>query len=296
MCGIVAVVRRDTQRVPPTSAEVLDLLSPVVVDLRDLSGSTDLAARIRAGAENLIRADRLLQGTAGLHALLAEKPLRATIGATLGEIERLIAILEADLDWAGANWASEAVNAALLQMKDAVWAIGNDRLKTAEAVADLAGPAASKAALAAFSSVQIALSALDRLEVRGRDSAGLHIMISGHSLDSAEPTVAAALAERVADPLFRSRSVRWADGCLSFVYKAAAEIGELGDNTAKLRARHRCRRTAGRLGGLCGSFCGRRRPHPLGQRRHDQRGQRPPAQLRVGWRPIPPLHHRRPER
>ena len=121
-------------------------------------------------------------------------------------------------------------------MKDAVWAIGSDRLNTAVAVADLAGPTASAAALSAFSSVQIALSALDRLEVRGRDSAGLHVMVSGHDLNPADPAVAAAVAERAADPLFRSGSVRWADNCLSFVYKAAAEIGELGDNTAALRA------------------------------------------------------------
>ncbi|MDE0603632.1 MAG: SIS domain-containing protein, partial [bacterium] len=236
MCGIVAVVRRDSQRVPPTSAEVLDLLSPVVIALRYLRGSDDLAGPISAGAEKLIQADRLLQGTAGLQALLAEKPLRTTIRATLSEMDRLIGDLEADLDRSAGNRASESVNAALLQMKDAVWAIGIDRLKTADAVTDLAGPSAGKAALAAFSSVQIALSALDRLEVRGRDSAGLHLLISDHGLDLTAPAVAAALAERAADPLFRSGSVRWADNTLSFVYKAAAEIGELGDNTAALRA------------------------------------------------------------
>ncbi len=236
MCGIVAVVRRSSRRVPPTSAEVLDLLSPVVVSLRDLNGTDNLAGRISAGAENLIQADRLLQGTAGLQALLAEKPLRATIRATLSEIDRLILALETDLDRSAGNRASEAVNAALLQMKDAVWAISNDRLEPADAVADLAGSTAGKAALAAFSSVQVTLSALDRLEVRGRDSAGLHLLISDHGLDPAAPAVAAALAERAADPLFRSGSVRWAKGCLSFVYKAAAEIGELGDNTAALRA------------------------------------------------------------
>ncbi len=236
MCGIVAVVRRCSRRVPPTSAEVLDLLSPVVVGLRDFRGADDLARRIRIGAEGLIGADRLLQGTPGLQALLTEKPLRATIRASLSEIDRLIVALEADLDWSAGDRASEAVNAALIQMKDAVWAIGNDRLNTADAVASLAGPSAGEAALAAFSSVQIALAALDRLEVRGRDSAGLHVLVSGHGLDPAAPAVAAALAERAGDPLFRSGSVRWADGSLSFVYKAAAEIGELGDNTAALRA------------------------------------------------------------
>ena len=38
------------------------------------------------------------------------------------------------------------------------------------------------------------------------------------------------------DHLFRSKAVRTPEGLLSFVYKAAAEIGELGDNTATMRA------------------------------------------------------------
>ena len=236
MCGIVAVVRRRSERVPPTSAEVLDLLSPVVVSLRDLAGADDLASHIEAGAQNLIHADQLLQGTPGLQALLAEKPLRATIRATLSEIDRLISAFESDLDRSAGDRANEAVNAALVHLKDALWAIGNDRLSTADAVAALAGPTASEPALAVFSSVQIALSALDRLEVRGRDSAGLHIMVSGHGLDPSTPAVAAALAERAADSLFRSGSVRWANNTLSFVYKAAAEVGERGDNSAELRA------------------------------------------------------------
>ena len=236
MCGIVAVVRRWSERIPPTSAEVLDLLSPVVVSLRDLARGGDLAERIGSAAQSLSQADLLLQGTSGLQALLAEKPLRATIRAALSEIDRLIETLEADLDQSPEGRVNEALNAALVQMKDAAWAIGNDRLKTADAVAELAGPAAGTASVAAFSSVQIALSALDRLEVRGRDSAGLHVLVSGHGLDTSSPAVAAAVAERAADPLFRSGSVRWADNSLSFVYKAAAEIGELGDNTAALRS------------------------------------------------------------
>ena len=54
---------------------------------------------------------------------------------------------------------------------------------------------------------------------------------------TSSPTVVAALVdERGVDPLFQSRTVVAAGPVLSFVYKAAAEIGELGDNTAALRA------------------------------------------------------------
>ena len=41
--------------------------------------------------------------------------------------------------------------------------------------------------LEAFHSIQLALSAIDRLEVRGRDSAGLHVLVTGHGLDLARP-------------------------------------------------------------------------------------------------------------
>jgi glutamine---fructose-6-phosphate transaminase (isomerizing) len=94
---------------------------------------------------------------------------------------------------------------------------------------------AGDAALAGYLSIQQALSALDRLEVRGRDSAGLHVFVWGHDLGPDDPAVRVPLAERSEDPLFQGGSVRLIDGCLSIVYKAAAEIGELGDNTRALR-------------------------------------------------------------
>ncbi|HEX6570083.1 MAG TPA: SIS domain-containing protein, partial [Acidimicrobiales bacterium] len=129
----------------------------------------------------------------------------------------------------------EAVNAAVVQVKDAVWAVQQDRVRTARAVADLAGSEPGWAATEAYTSIQQALSAIDRLEVRGRDSAGLHVLVRDHGLDLSSPAVAALVAGRDTDPLFRSGTVRVVDGCLSFVYKAAAEIGELGDNTLALR-------------------------------------------------------------
>ena len=93
----------------------------------------------------------------------------------------------------------------------------------------------SDAGLAVLFSVHQAFSALDRLEVRGRDSAGIEVQLTGHGLDPSDPVVAQALASR-SDLLFTTRSARLVDGVLVVVYKAAAEIGELGDNTASLRA------------------------------------------------------------
>ncbi|HUE58818.1 MAG TPA: SIS domain-containing protein, partial [Acidimicrobiales bacterium] len=87
--------------------------------------------------------------------------------------------------------------------------------------------------------IEVALSSLDRLEVRGRDSAGVHVLVTGHGLDLDDPDVLERIAARATDPLFTTGAVKVQDGSLSFVYKAAAEIGELGDNVRALRSQIR---------------------------------------------------------
>ena len=237
MCGIIAVLRQPSDRVTPTAGELLALVEPVPELLRDLD-LMDAAFDLKAAAERLEQADRLLLGSVGVQALLADRSLIDVLDGLLAEVGVGIDKVEAALD-EGAAYRStaeiEAISAALVELKDAAWAVRRDRLRTARAVADLAGPGAGPAAIAAFTSVQLALSGLDRLEVRGRDSAGLHLMVRGHGLDLAGPAVTTLLDQRTADPLFGSGSVRVAGECLSFVYKAAAEIGELGDNTRAMR-------------------------------------------------------------
>ena len=148
-------------------------------------------------------------------------------------ISEWVVAAEAELDRVdGTVVALEEANAALLELKDAVWAVARDRLPTARRVRELVGPTGSWSAIEVGTSIEQALSALDRLEVRGRDSAGLTVLVRGHGLDLTDPAMARLVAARSADPLFRSLAVRTPEGHLSFVYKAAAEIGELGDNTA----------------------------------------------------------------
>ncbi|MGV3760400.1 MAG: SIS domain-containing protein, partial [Actinomycetota bacterium] len=148
-----------------------------------------------------------------------------------------VAATEGSLDdLSRSDGSLEELNAAILRLKDAAWALTRDRVPTAAQVRELVGTGAGWSAIEIGTSIQQALAAIDRLEVRGRDSAGVTVLVQGHGLDLEDPGIAALLAERAADPLFRSRAVRTPEGHLSFVYKAAAEIGELGDNTASMRA------------------------------------------------------------
>ncbi len=160
------------------------------------------------------------------------------VAARTGRIGAELARLEAELDRGSLDLEpseQETVNVTVVALKDAWWAIERDRLGMARGVADLM-PAGSAGPLDGWWAIQVALTSLDRLEVRGRDSAGLHVFIAGHGLDLADPSIRALVAARTTDPLFQSGAVRNAADCLSFVYKAAAEIGELGDNGNALRA------------------------------------------------------------
>ena len=247
MCGIVAVLRRRATRPAPDGDSVLDAMSaaaaPLDAAVATLCGARPRSDDLDAASAALAIANRLLGGVPGLRLLLESPDVAAELEgrarAMSASLDAVEGWLDADSSVGGAEL--EQLNRALGAARDNLWSISTDRLRTARSVgeflASAAAPSAvSEAAVEAFLSVHQALSALDRLEVRGRDSAGLHLLISGHGLSPDNPDVAAAIERRGADETFGSGSVRLADGVLSVVYKAAAEIGELGDNTAAIRA------------------------------------------------------------
>jgi glucosamine--fructose-6-phosphate aminotransferase (isomerizing) len=235
MCGIIAVVRRAPTRPVPSPDDVRGPLRSVAGAFRPDAVVAGGAAALVDAVERLELANARLLGVPGLQCLRAERSLARTLAAEVAEVMASVAALERALDRSPVA-DIEAVNALLVRAKDACWSIERDRLRTATAVTDLAGSGVSDAGLAVYLSVQQALSALDRLEVRGRDSAGLHLLVFDHGLDVASAGVTADLERRSGDGLFQNRAVRAGDGWLSFVYKEAAEIGELGDNTRAIRA------------------------------------------------------------
>ena len=233
MCGIIAVMRRVSRRAAPSS----DLLAAAAALAEQALGSAIETSTLDTAANALADLDRQLKGAPGLWCLLRDAFAAGALRQRLDALQDIVNAHEQTLDRAaaGGDAATEEHNAALIRLKDALWAVRCDRLRHAESVRDLAGGEVPQpTAAAAFSSIDLALSALDRLEVRGRDSAGVTVIVSG--VDPDDERFAMQLARRSEDALFQNGSVRAADGCLDFVYKCAAEIGELGDNVAALRA------------------------------------------------------------
>jgi glucosamine--fructose-6-phosphate aminotransferase (isomerizing) len=240
MCGIVGVVGKPDRRPAPDLSALRETLAAAEAELAAASRVRDgapLRQALERAAATLRGVDRDLNQCDGVGALVADPVARAGLAHHGDRAADLLAEIEVRLDRSGIDGDDvESTNAALVACKDALWSIRKDRIEHAIAVEDLiAGMPFGPAAVEAFHAIEVALAAIDRLEVRGRDSAGLHVTVTGHGLDLADPAIARLVAARGADPLFTSGSLRTPGPALAFVYKTAAEIGELGDNTARLR-------------------------------------------------------------
>jgi glucosamine--fructose-6-phosphate aminotransferase (isomerizing) len=233
VCGIIGLLRGPGARRLLSASDVLDRFDAIQ---RGLGPDGDVAVMARGAAAALGELDAQLRVGDGVALLVREPEVAIRAAAACAAIGDWVAGAEARLDEADGSLPLEEANAAVLELKDALWAVERDRLPTALRVRELVGAGASWAAIETATSIQQALAALDRLEVRGRDSAGLTVLVRDHGLDLGDPAIARLVAARSRDPLFRSLAVRTPEGHLSFVYKAAAEIGELGDNTRSIRA------------------------------------------------------------
>ncbi|MBM3717555.1 MAG: SIS domain-containing protein [Actinobacteria bacterium] len=228
MCGIIGIVSRPGTRVAPADAEITGLLEAAVLSAE--SGALEDAAAALSGV------DALLKGDAGIEAMAGNLVLAVAITSALDRIDAVTAARETALDALHADQAAiDRESARLSAVMDPSWAIRRDRLRTASAVHELAGRHAPVPALRGYLSIQQALSAIDRMEVRGRDSAGLGILVWSDGIAELAGRERTEIDRRASDPLFVNGSVRHSGSTLVFVYKAAAEIGELGDNTRVLR-------------------------------------------------------------
>ncbi|MCY3931509.1 MAG: SIS domain-containing protein [Acidobacteria bacterium] len=245
MCGIVAILMRPHPGPAIDSRELLEGLAAAgraaEAAVRD-SGraeAQELASSLSAAASGLADWDRRLRARPAVRSLVRDESLRAAIADALAPCSAAVSRLEVSLDAGAARFGDaglEAVNRAAAALADAEWAIRRDRLRTAAEVSGLAPAGAGDAGLDVLIAVQQAFSSLDRLEIRGRDSAGLFLLLSRHGLDPDDPAVRSELDYRAGDPLFAHRAVNVGGGRIGLVYKCAEEIGELGDNVRLLRA------------------------------------------------------------
>ena len=177
----------------------------------------------------------------------------------VSELNLFLVAQEKLLEENAAKFASvdlEIINSRIVLIKDIVWILEKDILANFEKIIDLFGEknsaAVNRAAFKKYRKINLLLNSLDRLEVRGRDSAGLQIIFV---LDKEEDAVnlASIITEKelYQDYLARSEDRDLVNGSIqiisntnaraqkkpsiTFTYKTFSIVGELGRNVADLR-------------------------------------------------------------
>ena len=230
MCGIIAIARQKSSKVPPKGKDIK--VEASLDSLGTIKSHEDITKSIH---QLLIVKDRLT-GAAGINALINDNEFRAYLQGLCTNITESIATFELELVKRGTSSQKlETLNADLTTLKDLIWHIERDRVLVSISVEELLAGRKDDRFIEVFLSIQQILAGLDRLEVRGRDSAGVHLMIQNHGLDLKNPGTIQEIKKRANDPSYKSGSIRVMDNALSVVYKVASEIGELGDNTRELR-------------------------------------------------------------
>jgi len=263
-CGLAGIV--SVKPAAPTGAADLETLKHCLAEIvnsvqtegelsdtdvdKNYLGDDDLLLRLWQSVQGMKREKPFCQ--------LYEAPDRQK--ALAGMTQKLEAVIDRETDrlaeavgYLGTAAADKAAG-RLERLKDVAWALKAEILDNIEKVSHLLPvredrPTAD--AIQLFRKINTVLNSIDRLEVRGRDSAGISLMfvLEQDAYDRFTRALAAAgLTDEMQkrcqfSPLInRSISYRVSDAAsasnrhsLAMTYKIAVEIGSLGDNIAFLR-------------------------------------------------------------
>ncbi|MGC9323376.1 MAG: hypothetical protein ACP5G0_01380, partial [Desulfomonilia bacterium] len=140
----------------------------------------------------------------------------------------------------------EIITSRLIVLKDISWGLSEDLMKNQDKILDLAGSSTLPGPLSfsTYQRINFCLNALDRLEVRGRDSSGVQIVIRLEGADALSSLMAPIKENGLYEEFIHrakpgdlmNKSVHVSENSLIFTYKTAQVTGDLGVNTQKLRA------------------------------------------------------------
>jgi glutamine---fructose-6-phosphate transaminase (isomerizing) len=207
---------------------------------------TDLAATVEKfksiGCFSRIFTDKTLQAQLSASSL----KIRQLIDAETAAFYEVIGRLPSD--------TAEIMSRRIEKLKDAAWSIDKELTENIKKINSLRGDdlsSLSRQMLSVLKQINAALNSIDRLEVRGRDSAGLSLLFvlensvyETISTEIEKTGLGETYQQRLNQDILRNRGIQInkpgdsddrPNAAVCFTYKTAAEIGRLGDNTAFIR-------------------------------------------------------------
>ena len=241
MCGIAAFLSNEAWTSPADLApfrQVAALLDAAAAAPGDWAPAAEALDRL---------ADLFLPlGGFALHAeIAADMASRGVLEAISARLAQLRVRAEAEI---AAKGRTDLVEQIKERLSDYLWQLDHEVLANLARVAricPLPQPQAGRPRQFLAWAIETVLQSLDKLEVRGRDSAGIAIVFELDGSEAPEagldPALAAELAARQSldetearqTQLHRGAEGRWV---VRAVYKVANLVGRLGDNGAGLRA------------------------------------------------------------
>jgi len=267
-CGLAGIVT--VKKAPPLEdRDFLGLLAEQFAGIK----KQDLPALLTAAIppelyldgggklEEMNQTVRSLKGEESFRHLFFTAGQLEKLGALLGEWKEFLAREERGLEEKARLFSTvhlEVINSRLVMLRDIIWAAEHDILANVERIIGIAGlekaDEFSSQALPKYKKLNYLLNCLDRLEVRGRDSAGLQIsfaLAQGETERLGALLAEAGLSEEFSrrrrsgdlingsitfGPLPDRKGSPAGGAFLSFTYKTASVVGELGRNGTNLRA------------------------------------------------------------
>ncbi len=195
--------------------------------------------------------------------------LQEKIAAISERISRIIDSESKVLSWQMGRLepsAVEVMSNRIEDLKDIAWLLKNEIGQNIIKIKELLGFSGNNlsfSTLALYKKINAVLNSIDRLEVRGRDSAGISLLFvleaseyGGFEKIIAEENLAGILKDRSSRDILLNGGITTGGTKVkngkffvttAFVYKVAAEIGSLGDNMAFLRKQIKDDRILGTL-------------------------------------------------
>ena len=244
-----------------------------IQDLKGITALVDqiLAAPLRTCAENTAAIDTgYLQGDDHLRRLLDSiqalkrqdhfltlynnLSLQKQLVAIQKRLEQFIAAETEALNQSMGHLAADAVEVIdrrMESLKDVSWCLKTELLENIDKVSALipdGGEPAPGDLIRIYRNINSVLNSIDRLEVRGRDSAGISLLFlldaqagAGLRQSIEKAGLGDSFQERCSHAVLANNSIsiisdpKSGPAGVTFTYKVAAEIGSLGDNVRALR-------------------------------------------------------------
>ncbi len=260
-CGLAGIVTFKGASLPPADIQAaIGLLLAGFPALREknipglLSGAVPVEAYLIGDGhlENLAEGLLKLKQDAAAEHLFFSRRDSAALQEQIPLLREFLAAEESLLEQQAGRFSTrdlEIINSRLVLLKDILWALEKDILENIDRIAALTGPltweSLSREAFPKYRKLNTLLNSLDRLEVRGRDSAGIQISFAlndGQALTEALDELRKhALYDdflrrsQPGDLLSGSIGLSLSPPTVTFTYKTSAIIGELGRNVRELR-------------------------------------------------------------